>query len=256
MKLNKIVDNNLDTDVVSTTASQAPHLRVVENDGHIQSVKTRKRRNTSNPLRQVRVESGLTLDDLAESSGLSPSYLSRLEGGSRRLNMEILELLCETLSCHQDVLMPMTKLPEKTDYAKKVSAGPIASVASIKKMTCYTLSADGSQGYTINNETSLVKRPVALANSSQGFSLAVNDESLIQAFNVHHQLIYVDPTAHFAIADKVFVQTAQDHCALGMLKDVHMDSNVLQHIVLSLASGNELKIERDQVVSLFKVIIA
>lgn len=57
------------------------------------------RRKISHPLRDIRLSRDMTLEELAEISGLSPSYLSRLESGSRRLNVDTISRLSDALKC-------------------------------------------------------------------------------------------------------------------------------------------------------------
>src|SRR3990167_2084631 len=62
---------------------------------------------SSNNLKSMRKEKKLTLGKLAELTRLSPSYLSRIEVGSRRMNTDILQKLSRILECHpSDLLDP------------------------------------------------------------------------------------------------------------------------------------------------------
>lgn len=63
------------------------------------SVLTRKRRAQQSSLRDQRLKRGLSLVELSRLTGLSASYLSRLESGSRRLNSDIIKTISETLLC-------------------------------------------------------------------------------------------------------------------------------------------------------------
>lgn len=67
---------------------------------------SRKRKKSRHPLRDLRLSRGYTLEELADLTALSPSYLSRLESGSRRLNADILTRLSDVLSCHPGDLLP------------------------------------------------------------------------------------------------------------------------------------------------------
>lgn len=66
----------------------------------------KSRRLHSHPLRDIRLSRGLTLEELSEISGLSPSYLSRLESGTRRLNVDTISRLSQALKCQPSVLLP------------------------------------------------------------------------------------------------------------------------------------------------------
>lgn len=54
-------------------------------------------------LKRLRQARGYTLQDLSALSGLSTSYISRLEGGDRRMNTEILHKLALALGCEAEV---------------------------------------------------------------------------------------------------------------------------------------------------------
>lgn len=62
-------------------------------------VPTRKRRRLKSGLRDQRLKRGLSLVELARLTGLTASYLSRLENGSRRLNSDIIKTISEALRC-------------------------------------------------------------------------------------------------------------------------------------------------------------
>ena len=80
-------------------------------EGNIVPVPKRNRRGrksnrkSSHPLRELRLQRGLTLEELSELSKLSPSYLSRLESGSRRLNVDTIERLSTALACEPSELL-------------------------------------------------------------------------------------------------------------------------------------------------------
>lgn len=69
----------------------------------------KSRRKTSHPLRDIRIFRNMTLEELAETSGLSPSYLSRLESGSRRLNADTINKLSTALNCNPADILSSTE---------------------------------------------------------------------------------------------------------------------------------------------------
>lgn len=62
-------------------------------------------RQATHPLRDIRLSRGFTLEELAELSQLSPSYLSRLESGTRRLNIDTINRLSSALQCSANDLL-------------------------------------------------------------------------------------------------------------------------------------------------------
>ena len=80
-------------------------------EGAIMPIPKRNRRgrkgrsNISHPLKNIRLSRGFTLEELSEIAGMSPSYLSRLESGSRRLNVDTINRLAHALKCQPSVLL-------------------------------------------------------------------------------------------------------------------------------------------------------
>jgi len=101
-------------DILETvTRTVIPEGMIKTPEGNLIPVPTRNRRGRkgsrkgSHPLRDLRLSRDMTLEELAEISGLSPSYLSRLESGSRRLNVDTINKLSDALRCEpSDLLSP------------------------------------------------------------------------------------------------------------------------------------------------------
>jgi transcriptional regulator with XRE-family HTH domain len=97
----------------TVTRTVVPEGMIKTPEGNVIPVPTRNRRGRkgsrkgSHPLRDIRLSRDMTLEELAEVSGLSPSYLSRLESGSRRLNVDTINRLSDALRCEpSDLLSP------------------------------------------------------------------------------------------------------------------------------------------------------
>ncbi|MBP6985611.1 MAG: XRE family transcriptional regulator [Alphaproteobacteria bacterium] len=102
-------------DLVETvTRAVMPEGMAASPEGQNVPVPTRNRRGRkgsrkgSHPLRDLRLSREMTLEELAEISGLSPSYLSRLESGSRRLNVDTINKLSDALRCDPSDLLSST----------------------------------------------------------------------------------------------------------------------------------------------------
>jgi transcriptional regulator with XRE-family HTH domain len=63
-------------------------------------------------LRELRIERGLTLDDVARGARIDVSTLSRLESGKRRLALDHLPRLAEALSVSTDELLRVPEAPD------------------------------------------------------------------------------------------------------------------------------------------------
>jgi len=59
-----------------------------------------------NRIREIRKEQGLTIEDLAEMTDLSVSYVGRLENGERNLSVKNLNLFADALSVSSHELLP------------------------------------------------------------------------------------------------------------------------------------------------------
>lgn len=63
-------------------------------------------------LRQVRFERGLSLAQLGERAGMTPSTISRLETGARRLTLAQVERLADALEVSTDALLASEASPD------------------------------------------------------------------------------------------------------------------------------------------------
>src|SRR5690242_5144513 len=63
-------------------------------------------------LRDLRLQRGLTLEDVARSARIDVSTLSRLESGKRRLALDHLPRLAEALSVSTDELLRAPEAPD------------------------------------------------------------------------------------------------------------------------------------------------
>lgn len=66
------------------------------------------RKNFITHLKYLRKRSALTLENLSQLTGISVSYLSRLESGARRLNTDLIKRLSQALDCDPAELLQDT----------------------------------------------------------------------------------------------------------------------------------------------------
>ncbi len=95
------------------------------------------KKSNSYTLRSLRKSKGYTLADVAALTGLSPSYVSRLEAGDRRYNSDVLAKLAAVLGCSEydllkksdDNTMPVVKettyVPQKDLPVYRMVAGSV-----------------------------------------------------------------------------------------------------------------------------------
>ena len=141
----------------------------------------RKRKSTAHPLRYLRIQKGFTLQELANVTGFSASYLSRLESGTRRLNADILHRLAQVLSCHPGALLTTEPNPAPNKFNPSFASGaslevrehaaPFVQVASrfqAPDLPLYHLKSLSDKGYYMDIETPAewVNRPPELTGIS------------------------------------------------------------------------------------------
>lgn len=68
----------------------------------------------SNGLRLARKRADLTLEELAERTGLSPGYLSRMESANRNISTKNLRKIAAALGTTADRLLSATAAPDQT----------------------------------------------------------------------------------------------------------------------------------------------
>jgi len=65
-------------------------------------------------VRRRRLAQGMTLDVLAESSGVTPNYIGQVEGGLRELSIDVAEKLASGLGAPLGELLGLPNLPAET----------------------------------------------------------------------------------------------------------------------------------------------
>ncbi len=151
------------------TANRQPEV-VQSPEGIMVPVQKRSRRGrkptrtSSQPLRDVRLSRGMTLEELADISQLSPSYLSRLESGSRRLNSDTINRLAQSLQCRPNDLL------ETSDHwgqqAGLASAYPNQSIRTQSHLN-QSISPYGNHGITRSGFTPTTQNQLLLYGSTQ-----------------------------------------------------------------------------------------
>ncbi len=147
-----------------------------------QAVKHRRRKRwqPKNPLRDLRVHKGYTLEELANATGLSPSYLSRLESGSRRLNADIIQKLASILECSPADLLPFTNGPTSAQnvfpHGANVESLPVRSAgnqnAPVDLPVYEVTSQDGKLAFDFNQPKDWIVRNADFTGVTGAFALS------------------------------------------------------------------------------------
>lgn len=94
---------------------------------------TAKQKNPSK-IRNLRKRKGLTLEDLSGITGISVSYLSRIEAKSRRLNSDTLGRISAALGCHAAELLDDVLSHQREDSPFRLMNQPAYSGALWKNI--------------------------------------------------------------------------------------------------------------------------
>ncbi len=182
---------------------------------------TRKRKRSRHPLRELRLQRGYTLEELAELTKLSPSYLSRLESGTRRLNADILQRLAHVLSCH-----PGDLLPTETHGGKFVMMGNRGGIEGetenfaprypSQDLPLYHLrkNTEGKDTLSLETAAEWVTRPPELMGVAGAISFSINDPSFGSRYRIGDR-VFAHPTRPLTPNCSVLAVTYDNEAVLG-----------------------------------------
>lgn len=185
----------------------------------------RRRKRSQHPLRDLRLKRGFTLEELAELTQLSPSYLSRLESGSRRLNADILQRIATILGCHPGDLLPIETTSFKyssawTGEPEKESLS-LAHPVYIKDLPLHTLVPDESCAAAfklmVDGNISCVTRPPRLYGIAGSLAFRVTMPCCGNRYSPH-DYIFADPASPLSQDCHILVLTNQGQAFIGQFE--------------------------------------
>lgn len=175
-----------------------------------------------NRLKELRKLSGMTLEALAEKADLSPSYVKRLEDGSRNLSVKHLQIFARALGVTSRDIVEGDAAPDVKPAEPRVirPAGPEAS--EVEKVgegwpdvgddwidvRGVTVGGDDSYFY-FGDVIDQVRRPPGIKNAKNVAALNVAGDSMIPRFKTG-ELIYVQDRVA-APGDDVVVEMYPEH---------------------------------------------
>ncbi|MGB1229761.1 MAG: helix-turn-helix domain-containing protein [Holosporaceae bacterium] len=172
-----------------------------------------KRRGFSN-LKILRRTRGFTLEGLSKLTGISPSYLSRLEAGARRLNTDLMKKLSPVLKCEPadllgSTLAPLPSLSRKAEKKRMALVSGGKGAASLKAETArdlpiYTLASNDKTMIDFKTAADWVVRPYQLHNIDKAFGLCVADNALVPRFQPGDTL-FLHPSKPLSVGCGVLV---------------------------------------------------
>lgn len=180
----------------------------------------------TNRIRSIRRSQNITLDHLAEQTGLSTSYLSRMESGGRGGSLESFVKISRALRVpvadltdeyqESDVLDRVAHLSQKTRQPTphpKSDAGEVLPVLSPIKVPIDvpvfgTVAASGFEGGAFRLSSDIVEwaaRPPGLMMVPDLYALEVRGDSMFPKFEPG-DIIYVHPHRQYRPGDVVVIQ--------------------------------------------------
>jgi transcriptional regulator with XRE-family HTH domain len=213
--------------------------RVYQNqEGLLVQIPSRSRRGrkssrkSSHPLRDIRLSCGLTLEELSDISELSPSYLSRLESGTRRLNVDTIDRLSKALQCNPSDLLVTGERWGQIQAGVYTAPRPQAlglyqsrePFAPTGKLPIYGPSADNG---TINFSTNIgfTACPAELAGVPGGFALRIADDVMAPRYR-KGDLVFIHPGRPLSPRSTTVVITTDHKVMLGEFVAWHLTSEV------------------------------
>jgi transcriptional regulator with XRE-family HTH domain len=163
---------------------------------------------SSNNLKNLRKEKKLTLEKLAELSSLSPSYLSRLEVGTRRFNMDILQKLSHILECH-----PSDLIESNIKYSESVKDLPIYGARP------------NAETIDFGSPLEHGKRPHALSGIKTAFGIYIRDAAYAPKY-MPGDIIYIHPDRPLAQGCPALAISKDDKIIIGQFEE-WVKSNLL-----------------------------
>lgn len=222
---------------------------------------TRKRKKSRHPLREFRLQRGYTLEELAELTRLSPSYLSRLESGSRRLNADILNRIAFVLSCHPGDLLPHDSHTSKFTAQNSLKEEN-TPVSLPQDLPLYALekSAEGKIKLNTQCAEAWIARPPEVFGVARAFAFKVCQENTYYSPTDH---VFTHPTRSLTTSCKMIAVNAQDEAFIGRFKGWTSDESGHPHSLEMVVFEKEseaifkekiIKIERSELKASYRIV--
>lgn len=211
----------------------------------------RKRKKSKHPLRELRINAGFTLEDLAETTQLSPSYLSRLESGSRRLNADIMHRLAIALKCNPGELLPYNSSFQAVNRDGEV----IPTNGYTQDLPVFALEGtkDTAGLLNINSPEQWVARPIELVGVSGALSCVIRNGNFGPKYSDGDRLL-LHPSAPLASNCSVLAVTNDNRAFVGKFVawETESDSTTPNKFVVEVSSGKENEPAKFETIALNK----
>lgn len=229
-------------DVTSDASGAMPTVRPIsrqQNENFRQKVLTRKRKRSKHPLRDLRIRAGYTLEELAHITDLSPSYLSRLESGSRRLNADILQGLSLALGCNPADLLPYNN----AYYTTRMEEGTeIKSAPQNADMPIYTLQGNSKNAFgsvDFSGKNKFMTRPSEFLGVAGAFACEIEKANFGPRYQEGDRIL-LHPSTPLSPNCSIVTITKDDRVFVGRFVAWNMPSatSTPSHLVMEVVSGS------------------
>jgi transcriptional regulator with XRE-family HTH domain len=181
----------------------------------------RRRGSAMTHLKFLRKRTGLTLEILSELTGISVSYLSRLESGSRRLNTDLIRRLSGAFNCdpaellvdkihEESALLPAEIRLRRSEMFGQRHDGSLANRASdaFCDLPVYILQQGDQEGKAelkMDTAIEMRHRPAELAGKREAFALKVGAH--FRPYYSDSSLLWLNPSPQVAPEATVLIVT-------------------------------------------------
>lgn len=262
----KAVNTESQTQNIHFMGSAQPFGRTAPN-----KLLTRKRKRSRHPLRDLRLQRGYTLEELADLTKLSPSYLSRLESGTRRLNADILQRLAHVLSCHPGDLLLTDAQSSKFVMMSRIQnenseANDSTSSArfSAPDLPLYKVVHKNSKNFIdLENPQEWISRPHELVGIAGAMSFCLDTAN--NNFGPRYRSgdhIFAHPTRPLSPQCSVLLITQEGEVILGEFEGWQQTNDETDHCIIrtvELTQNNQLTTQKlnfsnDKIQMIYRVI--
>lgn len=219
-----------------------------------------RRRGVSN-LKILRRSQGLTLEALSEITGISPSYLSRLECGARRLNTDLMEKLSSVLNCAPSDLLKKTfsNAHGRSSQSDLITLQGREANAQERDLPIYSISTcistldnqDSKESANLSAPVEWHARPAPLVNTN-AFGLLISDAGYAPKYNTG-DIVYVHPSKPFMPGCTLFIALNDDSVFLRTFCNWNKDSIIVRPLG-SMAPNVNQEILKSTIKSAYKIV--
>lgn len=255
-----------DETIVNSPSNDDDHAEKLIDYRQIKSKFDTKARRPISKLRALRKAKGFTLEKLAELTMISPSYLSRLEAGDRRLNTDLIHKLSSVLHCS-----PAEILKDEgwqSESKADLPGDKLSAVFPQKDLPVFKLSAvqefenipredvnTSPETLYLHRDTPIdwIYRPMQLAQVTSAFAVYIGSSHFGTTYKEGEQIL-VHPSKPLSKSCSILVIYNDDSITLGQFEGWFGDSLHLISYGASIGHFNVQSYHKDQLKAVYRII--